>query len=608
MLRCLAHVPRRATRPPTRRSFCFSVSRWHQDAAAPAAAALPIFRAQGTSVYPFGVPSNDPEHALFRDLDWTVADADCWAVLAPSSSSATRAALLATLRHQVRFDPVTSAGHPILRALPPVQRSPAEGGPRDRTVDDILKLVSFKTRLGHSGDFDDYTARYYSIRDEDKLTVRRHLVDATGAADEAIEHRARQLDMSKFLDLPLITLSNGQTRRARILRALLAEPELLILEEPFTGLDPSSRQLLSSLLASLHAARSPRVLLILRPQDQLPAFVTHLALTDVEHRSPESPQGNRTRLLLGPKTDVLATPEAQALLAAGEAERSAIEEKRLRRRERALRREEAEAGEEAAAAAARAMGGGGGEPREALIELKGVNVSYGRPSEGQEERRVLKDVDWTVKEGERWLLAGHNGSGKSTLLSIILGDHPRSFTENVSLFGKPRDRQATAILQQKIGHVSPEIFNAFPRRYGPDALTAYEAIVTGFESVFSYRRPTAAQAATIADLLVRLDHPRLPDLEAPLLAEPFAALSAGDQALVLLLRALVKRPPLLVLDEPFSGMDLETVRTVHRFLNRRSGGLDPAQAVVLITHYEEEIPESIGRVLRLEDGAVVERI
>lgn len=536
-------------------------------------------------MYPFGVPSNDPEHALLRNLDWTVADADCWAILAPSSSSATRAALLATLRHQVRFDPLGSAGHPILQVLPPVERAPEEGGPRDRTVDDILKLVSFKTRLGHSGEFDDYTARYYSIRDEDKLTVRQHLEEATGATGEAIEQRASQLEMTPFLDLPLITLSNGQTRRARILRALLAEPELLILEEPFTGLDPSSRQLLSSLLTSLHAARSPRIFLILRPQDELPPFVTHLALTDVNDID-----RSHNRLLLGPKDDILATSEARTLLEAGEAERSALEEKRLDRQRRALRREDEVSAQGAATG-----------PRKALIELKGVNVSYGRPSEGQEERKVLNEVDWTVKEGERWLLAGHNGSGKSTLLAIILGDHPRSFTENVLLFGKPRDKQATATLQQEIGHVSPEIFNAFPRRYGPDALTAYEAIVTGFESVFSYRRPTAAQAETISNLLSRLDHPRLTP---SLLEQPFAALSAGDQALILLLRALVKRPPLLVLDEPFSGMDHETVGKVHRFLNEE---LDPEQALVLITHYEEEIPDSVGRVLRLENGTVIER-
>ncbi|GAA5980025.1 hypothetical protein JCM10908_001503 [Rhodotorula pacifica] len=588
MLRSLARAPSRTGRraalpgPTLRRSFCFSASRWHP--AGNATAPPPIFKAQGTSVYPFGVPSNDPEHALFRDLEWTVADSDCWAILAPSSSSSTRAALLATLRHQVRFDPVGSAGHPILKVLPPVERHAEEGGPRDRTVEDILKLVSFKTRLGHSGDFDDYTARYYSIRDEDKVTVRQHLEEATGAKQETIERRAEQLEMTRFLDLPLITLSNGQTRRARILRALLAEPELLILEEPFTGLDPPSRKLLSTLLASLHSARSPRVLLILRPQDELPPFVTHLALTDV------TTQSSNNRLLLGPREDVLSTSEAKALLEAGEAERAAVEAKRTARRERALQREQEEE--------ASAQGAG---PRKALIELKGVNVSYGRPSEGQEERRVLKDVDWTVKEGERWLLAGHNGSGKSTLLAIILGDHPRSFTEDVSLFGKPRDRQATATLQQEIGHVSPEIFNAFPRRYGPDALTAYEAIATGFESVFSYRRATPAQSETISSLLSRLGHPRLTP---SLLSQPFAALSAGDQALILLLRALVKQPPLLVLDEPFSGMDQETVALVQRYLDEE---LDPRQAVVLITHYEEEIPHSIGRVLRLENGAVIER-
>lgn len=460
MIRCFARASRRARPQPTR-SLCCSVSRWQRgpgDAAPPAAPAAlpPIFRAQRTSVYPFGVPSNDPEHALFRNLDWTVADDECWAILAPSSASVTRAALLATLRHQVRFDPAASAGHPILRVLPPVERSAEHGGPRDRTVDDILKLVSFKTRLGHSGEFDDYTARYYSIRDEDKVTVRSHLAEATGATDAAIEHRARQLNLTAFLDLPLITLSNGQTRRARIVRALLAEPELLILEEPFStfdpplfspaqqfkipdvtppfvlplrelriaGLDPPSRQLLSTLLASLHADRSPRVLLILRPQDPLPAFVTHLALTGVNCASPPETHHDN-RLLLGPKADVLATREAQALLAAGEAERAAVEEKRLERRKRALRRKQ----EYEAAAAAAAAASGTGEPRKALIELRGVNVTYGRPSEGQEERRVLKDVDWTVKEGERWLLAGHNGEPQKFLSGGGFDGHARPPSE-----------------------------------------------------------------------------------------------------------------------------------------------------------------------------------
>ncbi|BGP36806.1 hypothetical protein JCM10449v2_000708 [Rhodotorula kratochvilovae] len=559
----------RTAAPPPLRLHPFSLSALAH--ASPPA----IFRADKTAVYPYGVPSNDPEHALFPSLSLTVQDADCWAILSPSSSSPTRAALLATLRHHVRFDPISSASHPILATLPPVERPADEGGPRDRTVDDLIQFVSFKTRLGRSGEFDDYTARYYSIRDEDKLTVRQHLREATGADDAAVEEKAQALRMETFLDLPLITLSNGQTRRARILKALLAKPELLILEEPFTGLDVASRELLATLLASLHAARSPRVLLVLRPQDALPPFVTHLALADAT--------GPRT-LALGPREEILAGEEARALLAAGEAQRAASTARAEERRR---------AGEQAARE---------GEGRKKLVELKGVNISYGRKSEGQVERRILRDVDWTVREGERWLLAGHNGSGKSTLLAMVLGDHPRSFTEDVTLFDKPRYRQATATLQQNIGHVSPEIFNAFPRKYGPGALTAYEAIVTGFESVYSYRRASPSQATAISALLSALAHPLLTPA---FLERPFAALTAGEQSLILLLRALVKRPPLLVLDEPFAGMDKLTVERVQRFLDEE---LDERQAVIMITHFEEEVPASVNRVLRLEEGRVVERI
>ncbi|GAA6035167.1 hypothetical protein JCM8097_006399 [Rhodosporidiobolus ruineniae] len=578
------HVVRRTTAALTRTArplprTASLLARPHFSSSARLRSAPPaVFQATNTAVFPFGVPSNDPEHALFKDLSLTVADSDCWAILSPSSSSPTKRALLFTIQHQARFHPTSSASHPILATLPDVQRSPEEGGPRSRTVEDILQFVSFKTRLGASGAFDDYTARYYSIRDEDKLTVREHLRTTTGQENAAIEQAAKDLKMESFLDLPLITLSNGQTRRARILKALLAKPELLILEEPFTGLDVASRQLLVELLTTLHASRSPRVFLILRPQDELPPFVTHIALVDAQQPGD---------LMLGPKEEVLATPEAQALLAAGEAERGATRARKERRKIEAegMSRKEAEEG----------------RGRKAVVELKNVSVTYGRKGE-EDERRVLKNVNWTIKEGERWVLSGHNGSGKSTLLALVLGDHPRSFTEEVNLFGKPREKQATATLQLNIGHVSPEIFNAFPRRFGPEALTAYEAIVTGFESVYSYRKATPDQAAAVSTLLSDLAHPLLTDT---FLSRPFADLTPGEQSLILLLRALVKRPPLLVLDEPFSGMDKDTIERVRRFIDTKLG---EEQAVVMISHFEEEIPESVGRSLKLEEGKVVEHI
>lgn len=154
-------------------------------------------------------------------------------------------------------------------------------------------------------------------------------------------------------------------------------------------------------------------------------------------------------------------------------------------------------------------------------------------------------------------------------------------------------------MQEKIGHASPEILNAFPRSYGPDGLTAREAIGTGFNSVFSWRRLTDAQKQRLDEMIKAFGRP-IQDIEDKL----FADLTPGEQSLVLLLRALVKKEaPLIILDEPFAGMDEELVEQSKRFLDDE---LDPAQALIFISHFEEEIPDSMTHRLTLEDGQVVE--
>lgn len=198
-------------------------------------------------MYPFGTPSNDPASADFRHLDWTISDGgsasspDCWAITGPSTASVNRARLISTVLGERRFDPVDSARWPILEALPMKRRPESEGPPVERQVSDIVKLVSFKTsRATAVGDgFTDYTARYFAIREEDKLTLRRHLESIVPFEEQdnltLVEETAALLQMDSFLDLPLVTLSNGQTRRARIVRALLSRPEMLVLEEPFSA-------------------------------------------------------------------------------------------------------------------------------------------------------------------------------------------------------------------------------------------------------------------------------------------------------------------------------------------------------------------------------------
>lgn len=130
--------------------------------------------------------------------------------------------------------------------------------------------------------------------------------------------------------------------------------------------------------------------------------------------------------------------------------------------------------------------------------------------------------------------------------------------------------------------------------------------MTGFESIYSYRSPTPSQHTAITSLISTFNHPLLtPDF----LSRLFASLTPGEQSLILLLRALVKNPRLLILDEPFQGMDQETIRIVKRYLEQdRDASEGGKQSVVLISHFEEEVPEGFERRLELENGRIKELI
>lgn len=187
----------------------------------------------------------------------------------------------------------------------------------------------------------------------------------------------------------------------------------------------------------------------------------------------------------------------------------------------------------------------------------------------------------------------HAGSGKTTLLSVIMGDHPQSWGAPLQLFGKPRRTVATAYIQQQIGFVSPELFNAFPRRSGPSGLTVREAIGTGFESTYSYRAMSPEQHRTVDVILTAFKVRQGFD------SLLFASLDGGEQGLVLLLRALINSPPLLILDEVFAGMNDELVATAKWYLREK---LDPRKAVVFVTHWEEEVPWAGEQVQRMTLG------
>jgi molybdate transport system ATP-binding protein len=220
-----------------------------------------------------------------------------------------------------------------------------------------------------------------------------------------------------------------------------------------------------------------------------------------------------------------------------------------------------------------------------IVELHNVTVSHGG-------RSILRDVTWTVRAGERWAAVGPNGSGKTTLLSLLCGDHPQAYSNDVRLFGRRRGTgESVWDVKRQVGLVSPEF-----HLYFTEPLTADRAAATGFFDAVVGHPTTPAQDAAVRGLFEAFGI-------AHLAGRPFRQLSTGEQRLVLLVRALVKRPPLLILDEPFQGLDADTMQRVRDWLDAHLGA---DQTLLFVSHHEDEIPPSVTRRLRLSEGNVVE--
>ncbi|PWN52565.1 P-loop containing nucleoside triphosphate hydrolase protein, partial [Violaceomyces palustris] len=609
-----------------------------------------------------------------KELSWTISDLakeECWSIVSPSNGQGgrLRSELLSMMVGNTR--PVRSetnervgggfhpSAHPFLQEVGKVAEEGEERGGRR------ISHVSFSNRRvtsssSSAGGFVDYSARYGAIREEDKVTLWERLMETLGVEvgnvarirlvpdpERYVQGREEEVGILKWSDeetkrkviekwsragqeikrlaplvnlgeellhRPWIALSNGQARRAKILSSLITGAELVVLEEPFTGLDSTTRDSITELMARLHRERRPRVILVLREQDPLPGFVTHLLRIDergrIVHKGEVGAGEGRER---DPRSWV--SEEGSERTFSGRGGRQVV----LGNVEKGVGR------------------GISDLCSPPLVEMRGVSIRYG-------SSQALEEVDFRILPGDRTILAGDNGSGKTTLLSLILGDHPMSYAippEKLRLFGRSRmDREnSTKRIKERVGHFSPELFNAFPRRSeGMGGLSVGEAIATGFESIFSRRSNyTDLQKRRVWGLIRHFrDLINTPPSPNPstcsreeeevrrISSSNFSQLGHGSQAVVLLLRSIVHSPELLVLDEPFQGMDARQVERCRHFLDSAGSEEDPylvgmdeeererdrerrrRMAIVLVSHYEAEWPTSFGRLLRLKQGRVDE--
>ena len=353
-----------------------------------------------------------------------------------------------------------------------------------------------------------------------------------------------------LLDKFIITLSSGELRKFQLTRTLLALPRVLVLDNPFIGLDASTRDSLSELLGALSRSMRLMIVLVMSRVDALPPFITHVIPVrglDILPKVPACEFGTPAHPESG---DGSVSAELRSVIAG-------LPLKDL---------------------SSEPFYPSGPCPE--IIRCTGVTIRYG-------DRTILRDFNWTVREGERWALTGENGSGKSTLLSLVCADNPQSYACDISLFGHRRGSgESIWDIKKHIGYVSPEMHRAYQKN-----IAAIDIVASGlFDTVGMFMHPTEAQLDTCR-LWMRIFG--IEDLS----ERPYLRLSSGEQRLCLLARAFVKDPELLILDEPMHGLDLPHCARVKdiidTFVQR------PHKTLVMVTHYESELPSCITRRLDL---------
>ena len=410
-----------------------------------------------------------------------------------------------------------------------------------KNVYDNIKYIAFRDTYG-SADANYYYQQRWNAHDQDEAPEVRELLGEI--KDEALKKQLFELfQIEPMLDKKIILLSSGELRKFQLTKTLLTAPRILIMDNPFIGLDAATRDLLFNVLDGLTRLSSLQIVLVLSMLDDIPSFITHVI--PVEH------------LVVGEKM------EREAYLQRFRAQDVPQGYDDLQQRIQDLPYEHAE------------------YESEEVVKLNKVCIRYG-------DRTILKDLDWTVKRGQKWALGGDNGSGKSTLLSLVCADNPQSYACDISLFGRKRGSgESIWEIKKHIGYVSPEMHRAYLKN-----LPAIEIVASGLhDSIGLYKRPKETEMDVCEWWMDIFGIAELKD-------KPFLQLSSGEQRLALLARAFVKDPELLILDEPLHGLDTYNRRKVKKIIE--AFGRRKNKTLIMVTHYENELPAIISDRLYLK--------
>ena len=407
-------------------------------------------------------------------------------------------------------------------------------------VSDNIKYITFLDSYGDS-DTNLYYQQRWNSQDLEITPLVRDLLPVIH--DSHLTERLYSLfGVEEMLDKHIVLLSSGEMRKFQIVKTLLTNPRILIMDNPFIGLDADTRTLLKNLFSQLINQFSLQLVLVVSKPNDIPDFITHVIPVE--------------DLICGEKTtrlEYLSSCHQEFLCILSKEKIQRILE--LENKNEKLDTDD-------------------------IVLLDKVSIRYGK-------RCILNNLDWTIKKGEKWALRGENGAGKSTILSLICADNPQSYTCNITLFDKKRGTgESIWDIKKRIGYVSPEMFRSYLK-----SLPVIDIVASGlFDTVGLYRRPKPEQLIMCEWWLDIFGISHLKERN-------FLHLSSGEQRLVLLARAFVKDPDLLILDEPLHGLDNYQCRLVKDIIEVFCQRMD--KTLIMVTHYPEELPSCITNTLHI---------
>ena len=425
-----------------------------------------------------------------------------------------------------------------------------------RLVSENIRYITFRDTYGGDNDRTYFLQQRWNQMeiDEETPTVGSKLEEAyllagsdTPERRQLQQHLYELFHITPLLDKYLILLSSGELRKFKLATSLFGNPRVFIMDNPFIGLDAETRDQLKQLLTTLSREQQLQIILVLSKTDEIPDFITHVV--EVQDMSVLPKVTRETYLAQRPETPATVLDEQRR-----EAIRCLPQKQQMQ------------------------------YSSQEVISFNHVSIRYGT-------RTILSELNWQVNCGEHWVLSGKNGSGKSTLLSLVCADNPQAYACDIALFGHRRGSgESIWDIKRHIGYVSPEMHRSYQRD-----IPALRIVASGLkDSVGLYVQSTEQERKQCRWWMhiFGIEH---------LAERSFLHMSSGEQRLVLLARAFVKDPELLILDEPLHGLDNVNRRLVKDIIETFCQR--PGKTLIFVSHYREERPSCIDHELLISSNS-----